>query len=101
MEGIFTAKIANIKILFFLYLLYIKGENIKKIFFVFPIYKRGKHKMSLISIEGYKNAGVPCLIIKKTDEVWVNMKHIGDGLDVTNISDLVLKEIKAIHEKKK
>ena len=57
--------------------------------------------MSLISIEGYKNAGVPCLIIKKTDEVWVNMKHVGDGLDVTNISDLVLKEIKAIHEKKK
>ena len=28
------------------------------------------------------------------------MKNVGDGLGVTNISDLVLKEIKDIYEKK-
>ena len=40
--------------------------------------------MSLISIEGYKKAGVHCLKIKN-DELWVNIKHVGDGLGVTNI----------------
>ena len=41
--------------------------------------------MSLISVEGYKKAGVHCLKIKKTDELWVNIKHVGDGFRVTNI----------------
>ena len=31
---------------------------------------------------------------------WVNMKHVGDGLNVKNISDLVLKEIHGVYEKK-
>ena len=74
MEGILTAKIANI--IFFLSFLYIKGLDIK---------------MSLISAKEYKNAGVFCLKIKKTGELWVNMKDVGDGLGVKNISDLVLK----------
>ena len=52
--------------------------------------------MSLISAEGYKNAGVSHLIIKKTDELWVSMKFVGDGLGVKSISDLVLKEIHGI-----
>ena len=56
-------------------------------------------KMSLISAKGYKNAGVFCLKIKKTDELC--MKDVGDGLVVKNISDLVLKEIHGICEKKK
>ena len=56
--------------------------------------------MSLISVEGYQNAGVNFLIIKNTGELWVNMKNVGDGLGVANISDLVLKEIKGIYEKK-
>ena len=55
--------------------------------------------MSLISAKGYKNAGVFCLKIKKTDELC--MKDVGDGLVVKNISDLVLKEIHGICEKKK
>ena len=55
--------------------------------------------MSLISAEGYKNAGVSHLIIKKT-ELWVSMKFAGDGLGVKSISDLVLKEIHGICEKK-
>ena len=56
--------------------------------------------MSLISAEGYKNAGVFYLIIKETDELWVSIKDVGDGLGVKNISDLVLKEIYGIYEKK-
>ena len=47
--------------------------------------------MSLISVEGYENAGVKVLKIKETDEIWPIMKHVGDGLGVKNISDLVLK----------
>ena len=56
--------------------------------------------MYLVSAEGYKNAGVHCLKIRKTDELWVSMKNVGDGLGVKNISDLVLKEIYGIYEKK-
>ena len=56
--------------------------------------------MYLISAEAYKNAGVHCLKIKKTDEIWVSMKDCGSGLGVKNISDLVLKEIYGIDETK-
>ena len=56
--------------------------------------------MNLISAEGYKNAGVHCLKIRKTDELWVGMKDVGVGLGVKSISDLVLKEIRGIYEKK-
>ena len=52
--------------------------------------------MYLISAEGYKNAGVNFLKIRKTDEIWVSMKDSGSGLGVKNISDLVLKEIYGI-----
>ena len=44
--------------------------------------------MSLISAERYKNAGVFCLKIRKTDELWVSMKDVGVGLGVKNIYDL-------------
>ena len=56
--------------------------------------------MYLISVEGYTNASVHILKIWKTDETWISMKDVGDGLGVTNISDLVLKEIYGIYEKK-
>ena len=66
------------------------------------LYTKGlKIKMSLISAEGYENAGVSHLIIKKTDELWVGIKDVGDGLGVKNISDLVLKKYKVIMKKKK
>ena len=55
--------------------------------------------MYLISTKGYQNAKVHHLRIRKTDEIWVSMKDIGDCLGVTNISDLVLKEIYGIYEK--
>ena len=55
-------------------------------------------KMYLISAEGYKNANVECLTIKTTSEIWVNMKDVGSGMGVKNISDLVLKEIYGICE---
>ena len=56
--------------------------------------------MNLISAEGYKNGGIHCLKIRKTDEPWVGMKDVGVGLGVKSISDSVLKEIRGIYEKK-
>ena len=56
--------------------------------------------MYLISAEGYKNASVYYLRIKKTGETWVSMKDVGAGLGVKNISDLVKKEICGINGKK-
>ena len=56
--------------------------------------------MYLISAEGYKNADVHILIIKKTGEIWASMKDSGSGMGVKNISDLVLKEIYGICETK-
>ena len=56
--------------------------------------------MNLISAKGYKNAGVNLLKIRKTDELWIRIKD-GDGLGVKDISDLVLKEICGIYEKRK
>ena len=58
------------------------------------------YKMYLISAEGYKNANVEFLTIKTTSEIWVNMKDVGSGMGVKNISDLVLKEIYGICETK-
>ena len=57
--------------------------------------------MYLISAKGYQNAKVDHLKIRKTGEIWVSMKNVGDGLGVTNISDLVLKEMYGIYERKK
>ena len=68
---------------------------IKKIIFFLCIYK-----MNLISANGYRNAEVHFLKIRKTDELWISTKNVGDGLGVKNISDLVLKEIYDIYEKK-
>ena len=55
--------------------------------------------MSLISAKGYENAKVHS--IKVRNDLWVSMKDVGDGLGVKSISDLVLKEIYGIYEKKK
>ena len=40
--------------------------------------------MYLMSAEGYKNAGVHFLIIKRTDEIWSSMKDVGRGMGVKN-----------------
>ena len=40
------------------------------------------------------------MTIKTTSEIWVNMKDVGSGMGVKNISDLVLKEIYGICETK-
>ena len=60
---------------------------VKNIFLFFCIYK-----MYLISAEGYKNAGVDFLRIKKTGEIWTKMKDVKSGWGVQNISDLVLRK---------
>ena len=56
--------------------------------------------MYLISSEGYKNAGVCILIIKKANKIWASLENVQDGLGVKNMSDLVLKEIYGIYETK-
>ena len=47
--------------------------------------------MYLISAEGYKNAGVHILIIRKTGEIWASMRNVHNDLGVQNISELILK----------
>ena len=56
--------------------------------------------MYLISAQGYTNAGVKILRIRATSEIWVSMKNVGDGLGAKNISDLVLKKLTGIYDKK-
>ena len=56
--------------------------------------------MYLISAEKYKNANVSVLRVRKTVEIWVNMKDVHDDLGVKNMSDLVLKEIDGKYEKR-
>ena len=53
-----------------------------------------------MSAEGYNNGKVDLLTITTTSEIWVNMKDVGSGMGVKNISDLVLKEIYGICETK-
>ena len=43
------------------------------------------YKMYLISAEGCKNAGVHCLKIRRTGEIWSSMKDCGKGLGVKKI----------------
>ena len=54
--------------------------------------------MYLISAEGYKNADVHFLKVRKTNEIWSSMKDVGSSMGVKIISDLVLKEIYSICE---
>ena len=56
--------------------------------------------MYIISAEGYKNADVHLLKVRKTGEIWPSMSGVESGMDVKNISDLVLKEIHGICETK-
>ena len=57
-------------------------------------------KMYLISAEGYKNKNFDFLTIKTTSEIWVKMKDVQNGLGVTNMPNLVLKEIYGVCETK-
>ena len=68
---------------------------VKNISLCFCIYKT-----YLISAEGYINARVHLLIIKKTGEIWTKMKDTQNGLGVQHISDPVSKEIYGIHKTK-
>ena len=58
------------------------------------------YKMYLISAEGYKNAGVHILRVRKTGKIWASMKNVQDVLGVKNMSDVILKEIYGIYETK-
>ena len=58
------------------------------------------YKTNLISAEGYQNAKVHFLKIRKTSELWISIKDVGNGLGVKNISDLVFKKIYGIYGEK-
>ena len=58
------------------------------------------YKMHLILAERYKDVELEFLRERKTDEIWVSMKSVHDGLGVKNMSDLVLKEIYDKYERK-
>ena len=64
-------------------------------FFFFCIYK-----IYLISAEGYTNAGVHFLKIRKTDEISASMKDCGEGVGVKIVLDLYSKETYSIYGKK-
>ena len=55
--------------------------------------------MYLISAEGYKNAGVHLLRVRKTGQIWVSMKNVRNGY-MLKISDLILKDIHGSYGKK-
>ena len=74
------------------------GKNFIYFFLSFLCIKVLNIKVDLISAKGYTNAGVHFLRIENTDEIWVSMKNVGDGLVVKNISVLVLKEIYDLYE---
>ena len=58
------------------------------------------YKMYLISAEGYKNASDEFLTIKTTSEIWVRMKNVESDIGVKNISDIVLRDIWYLWNKK-
>ena len=55
--------------------------------------------MYLTSAEGYKNAGVHLLRVRKTGQIWVSMKNVRNGY-MLKISDLILKDIHGRYGKK-
>ena len=48
--------------------------------------------MVFITAGAYKNAHVHTITVKNKDYFWVKMKHVGDGLGVKNMKDLVSKD---------
>ena len=75
----------------------VKIKTKLKLFFLFffCIYK-----IYLISAEGYTNAGVHFLKIRKTDEISASMKDCGEGVGVKIVPDLYSKETYSIYGKK-
>ena len=83
MEGILTAKIANIKKNFFLSFLYIKGLNIK---------------MAAITKKTYENNGIE-VITDKIGELWLNERHVQEQLGLKNLPALTNKYDKEYKKK--
>ena len=75
----------------------VKIKTKLKLFFLFffCIYK-----IYLISAEGYTNAGVHFLKIRKTDEISASMKDCGEDVGVKIVPDLYSKETYSIYGKK-
>ena len=56
--------------------------------------------MYLILADGYKNAGVHYLRLRKTGEIWSSIKDVHKSLGVKNMFDVILKEMYDIYETK-
>ena len=54
------------------------------------------YKKSLISSDGYANAGVLFKRVQNTGKSWASMCDAGSSMGIKNIFDLVLKEIHGI-----
>ena len=57
------------------------------------------YNMYLISAERYENANFKTLP-DKNGHIWVKMTDVQNGLGVTNMSDLVLKELYGVYKTK-
>ena len=57
------------------------------------------YKMYLLSAERYENANVKTWP-EKNGHIWVKMKDVQNGSGVTNMSDLILKELYGIYKTK-
>ena len=75
----------------------VKIKTKLKLFFLFSFCI---YKIYLISAEGYTNAGVHFLKIRKTDEISASMKDCGEGVGVKIVPDLYSKETYSIYGKK-
>ena len=57
------------------------------------------YKMYLISAGRYENENVKTLP-EKHGHIWVKMKDVQNGVGVTNMSDLILKELYGVYKTK-
>ena len=75
-------------------------KNYYTFYAIKKIYSFCIYKMYLISAEGYKNAYVRFLRVRKTSENCTSMEDAHKGLGAKNISDLVLKKYMAFLKQK-
>ena len=75
-----------------------RKKQLKIIEHFMPSILFGMYKIYLISAEGYKNADVHFLRVRKTDNIWASIKNAKDGRGVKSMSDLILKELYDICE---
>ena len=56
--------------------------------------------MVVITVESYKNTKVNTITVKNKELFWVKMIDVQKGLGITNMPDLIRREICSIYELK-